>query len=297
MPSLGVEGKWLWAPEWGEPSAWDKGLRPPRRGPLSRLTRGGLASLFRALRGEGEQRALGSDGRAHRGSEGLSNFSGVSSIAGLGTRPGSECRQALGVELGSLNSGLSLSACCVAPGTLPNLSGPCLLTHMSMPCGLGRWRLWVGKVLFLCFHVGLSLKEQFWAEITVTCTPPLGRSGPYVLDSWTTLRGALYWECRKREDLGLQFCSRVVCGGSWSPQPPVPRLATVAPAIVQHPRWPISSCHSQSPPCPIRPCSSRIPWLPPTSSSRPASSATPKQVMSHLRTPPLCPEVPGTPWA
>lgn len=173
----------MWAPEWGEPSAWDKGLRPPRRGPLSRLTRGGLASLFQALRGEGEQRALGSDGRAHRGSEGLSNFSGVSSIAGLGTRPGSECRQALGVELGSLNSGLSLSACCVAPGTLPNLSGPCLLTHMSMSCGLGRWRLWVGKVLFLCFHVGLSLKEQFWAEITVTCTPPLGRSGPYVLDS------------------------------------------------------------------------------------------------------------------
>lgn len=203
----------MWAPEWGEPSAWDKGLQPPRRGPLSRLTRGGLASLFQALRGEGEQRALGSDGRAHRGSEGLSNFSGVSSIAGLRTRPCSECRQALGVELGSLNSGLSLSACCVAPGTLPNLSGPCLLTHMSMPCGLGRWRLWVGKVLFLCFHVGLSLKEQFWAEITVTCTPPLGRSGPYVLDSWTTLQGAPHWEGRKREDLGLQFCSRVVCGG------------------------------------------------------------------------------------
>nr|KAF6498641.1 zinc finger CCCH-type containing 7B [Rousettus aegyptiacus] len=40
-----------------------------------------------------------------------------------------------------------------------------------------------------------------------------------------------------------------------------------------------------SPPCPIRPCSSRIPWLPPTSSSRPASSATPKQAPERATTP------------
>lgn len=41
-----------------------------------------------------------------------------------------------------------------------------------------------------------------------------------------------------------------------------------------------SSVNSRSPPCPTLPCSSRTPWLPPTSSSRPASSATPRQVMS-----------------
>ncbi|KAM9229565.1 zinc finger CCCH domain-containing protein 7B isoform 3-T3 [Dugong dugon] len=40
-----------------------------------------------------------------------------------------------------------------------------------------------------------------------------------------------------------------------------------------------------SPPCPTLPCSSRTPWLPPMSSSRPASSAIPRQAPGQETTP------------
>lgn len=72
----GVQSEWLWAPEWGEPSAWDKGLHHPLRGgareqmvsqPFTTEPRAGRAS-----KGPGAGR------RGHRGSGGLSNFSSVS---------------------------------------------------------------------------------------------------------------------------------------------------------------------------------------------------------------------------
>lgn len=100
------------------------------------------------------------------------------------------------------------------------------------------------------------------------------------------------WEGRGRKRVlgpssALGWGGRVIEPPRGAPGRPGSSSCRAAPKTADVPR------HSRSPPCPTPPCSSRTRWPPPTSSSRPASSATPKQVMLHLRTLPLCPELLG----